>query len=98
MKSVKLGEGWEGKVENLLREAYYEGERSVIRGRKGSKAILVSPEDLDFLEKIETLLDEACYSGERIILKGTEGSKVAIVPLEDLELLEEYEASDSLEF
>jgi len=81
-------EEYEGKIEKLLKEAYYSGARTILRGKEGGKAALVSPEDLDFLEKVEGLLDRASYSGERVILHGKEGSKVAMVSLEDLDLLE----------
>ena len=91
MNAVVLEEDYESKMENLLREAYYSGARTVLRGKKGGKAALVSPEDLDFLEKVEGLLNGACYSGERVILQGKEGNKVAMVSLEDLNLLEEFE-------
>lgn len=91
MNAIALEEDYEGKIENLLREAYYSGARTILRGKKGGKAALVSPEDLDFLEKVEGFLSGACYSGERIVLQGKEGSKVAMVSLEDLKLLEEFE-------
>jgi len=94
MESVVLEEDCEGKIEKLLTGAYYSGERTILRGRKGGKAALVSPEDLDFLEKVECLLNGACYSGERVILRGKEGNKVAMVPLEDLSLLEEFEREE----
>jgi len=87
-----LEEDWGGKIEKFLLDAYYLGERAILRGKKGGKAVIIPPEDLDFLEKVENLLNGACYSGERVILKGKDGCKVAIVSLEDLELLEGLES------
>lgn len=97
MSAILLEEDYEGKIEDLLREAYYSGARAVLKGKKGGKAALVSPEDLDFLEKVEGFLSGACYSGERVVLQGKEGNKVAMVSLEDLNLLEEFERKESYE-
>ncbi len=96
MDTVILEQDYEGKIEQLLREAYYSGARSVLRGKKGGKAALVSPEDLEFLEKVESFVNDSCYSGERVVLQGKEGSKVAMVSLEDLNLLEEFDRESCL--
>lgn len=96
MAAVKLENNYEERIENLLRETYYSGIRRVLRGKRGDKAALISPEDLEFLEKVENLLNESSYSGERVILQGKEGNKVAMVSLEDLDLLEEFDRGSLL--
>ena len=53
MKSVVLGEDWEGKVEKLLREAWYSGERDVLKNTNGEKAAIVPLEDLELLEALD---------------------------------------------
>lgn len=95
MHAAVLEKDWGGEVERLLSNTYYSGTRVVLRGKNGGKAVLVSAEDLDFLEKVEKLLSGACHSGERIVLTGKEGTQVAIVPLEDLGVLEELEKKES---
>ncbi|MCB1073298.1 MAG: hypothetical protein KDK96_09400 [Chlamydiia bacterium] len=95
MSTAILEKDWGGEVEKLLSNTYYSGTRLVLRGKNGGKAVLVSAEDLDFLEKVEKLLSGACHEGERIVLTGKEGAQVAIVPLEDLGVLEELEKEES---
>ena len=95
MSTAILEKDWGGEVEKLLSNTYYSGTRLVLRGKNGGKAVLVSAEDLDFLEKVEKLLSGACHEGERIVLTGKEGAQVAIVPLEDLGVLEELEKEAS---
>ncbi|MDJ0651983.1 MAG: hypothetical protein QNJ27_03120 [Simkaniaceae bacterium] len=56
MITAILEKGWGGEVEKLLSNTYYSGTRLVLRGKNGGKAVLVSAEDLDFLEKVEKLL------------------------------------------
>lgn len=94
MSTAILEKDWGGEVEKLLSNTYYSGTRLVLRGKNGGKAVLVSAEDLDFLEKVERLLSGACHEGERIVLTGKEGAQVAIVPLEDLGVLEELEKEE----
>ena len=94
MSTAILEKDWGGEVEELLSNTYYSGTRLVLRGKNGGKAVLVSAEDLDFLEKVEKLLSGACHEGERIVLTGKEGAQVAIVPLEDLGVLEELEKEE----
>ena len=95
MSTAILEKDWGGEVEKLLSNTYYSGTRLVLRGKNGGKAVLVSAEDLDFLEKVEKLLSGVCHEGERIVLTGKEGAQVAIVPLEDLGVLEELEKEGS---
>ena len=94
MHAAVLEKDWGGEVEKLLSHTYYSGTRVVLRGKNGGKAVLVSAEDLDFLEKIEKLLSGACHEGERVVLTGKEGGQVGVVPLEDLGVLEELEKGD----
>lgn len=94
MHAAILEKDWGVEVEKLLSKTYYSGTRIVLRGKNGDKAVLVSSEDLDFLEKVEKLLSGACHGGERVVLTGKEGSQVAIVPLEDLGVLEELEREE----
>ncbi|MCB1082688.1 MAG: hypothetical protein KDK61_00105 [Simkania sp.] len=44
---------WEGKVEDFLKEAYFSGERIILKGKKGVEAALVPVEDLEVLEEID---------------------------------------------
>lgn len=97
MQAITLEEDIEEKMSTLLKNAYYAGKRAILRGKKGGKAALVPPEDLDFLEKVEGFVHGACYAGERVILQGKEGSQVAMVSLEDLQILEDLERKELYE-
>ncbi|MCB1106730.1 MAG: hypothetical protein KDK76_01375 [Chlamydiia bacterium] len=46
-------ENWEGKVEDFLKEAYFSGERIILKGKEGVEAALVPIEDLEVLEEID---------------------------------------------
>jgi len=42
-----------GELSKLLKQAYYEGERQLLKTQEGEQAALVPIEDLQLLEEIE---------------------------------------------
>jgi hypothetical protein len=53
MNTIKLMDSKKEKLEKVLAEAYYSGERFVIKGKEGSLAAIVPMEDLAVLEEID---------------------------------------------
>ncbi len=62
MKTERLGQERDGVLRNLVAEAYYAGERIILKDDQGALAAIVPLEDLEVLSELE---GERLYISQR---------------------------------